>query len=53
MSRSLDYHDLKYTLLWRRQKYRIYMFFFPEVNKGIIVVERYPLLVSVLLMPPE
>ena len=27
--------------------------FFPEVNKGIIVVKSYPLLVSVLLMPPE
>ena len=27
--------------------------FFPEVNKAIIVVKRYPFLVSVFLLPPE
>ena len=53
MSRSLDYHDLKYNLLWRRLKSCIYMVFSPEVNKGTIVVKRYSLLVSVFLLPPE
>ena len=48
----MDHHNLKYTLLWRRLKYCIYMFF-PEENKTVIVVKRYPFLVSVLLLPPE
>ena len=48
----MDHHNLKYTLSWRRLKYCIYIFF-PEVNKTIIVIKRYPFLVSVLLLPPE